>query len=149
MEKKYNTDIDERKKRPNQEDTETLIPDEIYENIPEEDRDRIESIVSQTLISGVMRQNHPLSEKITPEHITKLIDNSEARDVRDYQERKSNRWYHLAVLVISLVFLAFLIIFLKEDKELLYKVIIAIISFAGGFGVGAIRQKNKGSDHID
>jgi hypothetical protein len=42
-----------------------------------------------------------------------------------------------------LAFLGFLIVFLKEDKELLYKIIIAIISFIGGFEIGRTTNKKE------
>lgn len=119
-----------------------IIPEEILEGVPEEDRSRIKSIISQTMISGVMRRNNPISDKVTSTHITKLIENSDAQDIRDRQERKSDKNYQLILLIIGLAFLGFLIVFLKDDKELLYKVIIAIISFVGGFGIGKT-AKNK------
>ena len=48
-----------------------IIPEEILEGVPEEDRSRIKSIISQTMISGVMRRNNPISDKVTSAHITK------------------------------------------------------------------------------
>ena len=120
-----------------------IIPEEILEGVPEEDRSRIKSIISQTMISGVMRRNNPISHKVTSAHITKLIDNSDAQDIRDREERKSDKNYQLILLVIGLAFLAFLIVFLKDDKELLYKIIIAIISFVGGFGIGKSAKNKK------
>lgn len=120
-----------------------IIPEEILEGVPEEDRSRIKSIISQTMISGVMRRNNPISDKVTSGHITKLIENSDAQDIRDRQERKSDKNYQLILLIIGLAFLAFLIVFLKDDKELLYKVIIAIISFVGGFGIGKTTKSKR------
>ncbi len=121
-----------------------IIPEAVLEAIPIEDRSRIKSIISRTMVSsGVMRGNNPISEKITSEHITKLIHNSDAQDIRDREERKSDKNYQLMFLVIGLVFLGFLIVFLKEDKELLYKIIIAIISFVGGFGIGKTSRNRK------
>ncbi|MDR1876418.1 MAG: hypothetical protein LBQ84_02200 [Flavobacteriaceae bacterium] len=115
---------------------EEVIPKDILEAIPAEDRGKMVSIIKESMISGVMTRGNPISDKITSEHITKLIDKSDSLDLRDREERKENKYYNITILLIGLVFLGFLIIYLKEDKELLYKIIIAIVSFIGGFGLG-------------
>jgi hypothetical protein len=118
-----------------------IIPEEVLERIPVEERGKIVSVIKQSMFSSVMRKSNPISEKITSEHITKLIDKSDSHDIRDREERKSQRNYDLVILLIGLAFLGFLIVFLKDDKELLYKIIIAIISFIGGFGLGRTKSK--------
>jgi len=123
--------------------TDNLIPDDILESIPVEDRGKVISIIKQSMFSGIMRRGNPISEKITEEHITKLIDKSDNQDVRDREERRSQRNYNLILLFSGLIFLGFLIVFLKDDKELLYKIIIAIISFVGGFGIGRTMTKRE------
>lgn len=120
-----------------------IIPEEILESIPIEDRGRVVSIIKQSMFSGVMRRGNPISEKITGEHITKLIDKADNQDLRDREERSSERNYKLIIFIIGLFFLGFLIVFLKDDKELLYKIIIAIISFVGGFGFGKTTHKKE------
>lgn len=42
-----------------------IIPEEILEAIPEEDRGRVASIIKQTMISGVMKRNNPIADKVT------------------------------------------------------------------------------------
>jgi len=125
------------------ENAEEFIPEEILESIPVEERGKIVSIIKQSMFSGVMRRGNPISEKITGEHITKLIEKADNQDIRDRAERRSQRNYNFIILVTGLVFLAFLIVFLKNDKELLYKIIIAIISFVGGFGFGRTTHKKE------
>ncbi|MBX2930617.1 MAG: hypothetical protein KF781_01580 [Chitinophagaceae bacterium] len=71
------------------------------------------------------------------------IEKSDKQDIRDRDERKSQRNHNTLILVIGLAFLGFLIVFLKDDKELLYKIIIAIISFVGGFGIGRTNLKKE------
>jgi hypothetical protein len=122
---------------------EEIIPEEILESIPAENRGKVVSIIKQSIFSGVMRRGNPISEKITEEHISKLIEKSDNQDLRDREERKSQRNYNLIIIIIVLLFLVFLIVYLKEDKELLYKIIIAIISFVGGFGVGRTSFKKE------
>lgn len=113
-----------------------IIADEILEGIPEEERGRVASIIKQTMISAVTRRSNPLADKITSEHISQLITKSDDQDKRDRQERKSERSYNLILVFLTLLFVVFLIVYLKANEDLLLKVIIAIISFIGGFGFG-------------
>lgn len=121
--------------------TDEIIPDELLEAIPEGERGRISSIIRQTMISGVMKRNNPIADKITTEHITQLISKSDNYDKRDREERKGERNYNLVLTVMGLLFVGFLIVFLQSNEELLIKIVIGIISFIGGFGFGQSRIK--------
>lgn len=123
--------------------SEGIIPDEILEAIPEEERGKVASIIKQTMISGVMRRSNPIADKITTEHISQLITKSDEHDIRDRAERKSERNYNLLLVLIGLVFIGFLIVFLQNNEDLLIKVVIGIISFIGGFGFGQSRKKKE------
>lgn len=117
-------DEKETPKSKNPDNIDDIIPDEVLETLPIEDRKNVVRIIKESMVSSITRRGNPISEKITEEHITKLIDKSDSQDLRDRQERKSQRSYNLIILVIGLLFLGFLIIFLKDDKELLYKIIV-------------------------
>lgn len=121
-------------------ESEQIIPDEILEAIPEEDRGKVAGIIRQTMISGVMRRSNPIADKITSDHITQLISKSDEQDIRDRTERKGERNYNLILIIIALVFIGFLIIFLQSNEDLLIKIVIGIISFVGGFGFGQSRK---------
>ncbi len=90
MEKKEDKKQDLEKRNNEQEDliSEGIIPSEILEAIPEEDRGRVSSIIKQTMFSGVMRRSSPIADKITTEHITQLISKSDEQDLRDRKERR-------------------------------------------------------------
>lgn len=139
MAKKEKKDLAKQEKEqisPEDQNNEEVIPEEILEAIPEEDRGRVSSIIRQTMISGVMRGNNPIADKITSDHITDLIKKSDDQDVRDREERKGERNYNLILIVIALAFIGFLIVFLQSNEDLLIKIVIGIISFVGGFGFG-------------
>ena len=85
-----------------EESSETVIPEEIFEAIPEEDRGRVASIIKQTMISGVMRKSNPIAEKITGDHITQIISKSDEQDKRDREERNSERKYNIGLVVLGL-----------------------------------------------
>ena len=112
------------------------ISDELLETVSDKDREKLFAIFQETMFSTMTKSSDSLTEKLTTEHITSIINNSDEYDKRDRDERKGQRKYHFAIFALSIVFLGFIIIFLKDDKELLYKIIIAIISFLGGFGIG-------------
>lgn len=124
-------------------DNDPLIPDEILEAIPVEERSKVISVIKQSMISSVTRRNNPIADKITTEHITQLISKSDEQDKRDREERKGQRSYNLILLLIGLAFIGFLVVFLQRDKELLIKIIVAIISFVGGFGLGKSTTKKE------
>ena len=119
-----------------------IAPNEILEAVPAEERGRFISIMKESMFASFMSGNDPIAEKITTEHISKILENVDVQDKRDRDERKSEKNYQIIFLLIGLVFMGLLIFFLKDDKDLLYKIIIAIISFIGGFGIGKTRQKN-------
>ncbi len=120
---------------------EGVIPYEIFEAIPEEDRGRVASIIRQTMISGVMRKSNPIAEKITTDHITQIISKSDEQDKRDRDERNSERKYNISLVVLGLLFVGFLVVFLQTNENLLINIIVAIISFIGGFGFGKTSKK--------
>lgn len=119
----------------------SIIPDEILEAIPFEDRSRFKAIVQETMVSSISKRTNPIADKITSEHITQLISKSDEQDKRDRAERKGQRNYNLTLIIIGLLFVGFLIVFLQQNTELLIKIIVAIISFVGGFGLGKSTAK--------
>lgn len=138
--------VDKQKEEENtssEEGHQEMIPDKILDAIPEEDRGRVSSIIRQTMISGVMRGNNPIADKITSDHITDLIKKSDDQDVRDRQERQGERNYNLILIIIGLGFIGFLIVFLRSNEDLLIKIVIGIISFIGGFGFGKTIKASK------
>lgn len=140
---KENKELEKTNNEQESQNSEGIIPDEILEAIPEEDRGKVASIIKQTMISGVMKRSNPIADKITTEHITQLITKSDDHDIRDRAERKSERNYNLLLVLIGIVFIGFLIVFLQNNEDLLIKVIIGIISFIGGFGFGQSRKKKE------
>ena len=55
---------------------------------------------------------HPLFEKLTPEHITKLIDALGKNDERDWDRTAADRRYHFAYFVGSFLMLFAVMVFL-------------------------------------
>ncbi len=119
-------------KLPEKEDSEAIDP-EIMDDMPEVFRKSLE----MTMISG--RMPHPLMSKLTPEHVTKIIDSSEKEDVRRYKFSREGRWLAYGAFVILILLFIFLVIYLSGiNEELLMEIIKAAIfviaGFSGGYG---------------
>lgn len=111
---------------------------EVIERMPPELRETMGVMMK---ISGPMP--NPLMKKITTEHITKIIDSGDKESERDYQREKEERSYNLIIFIITVLTILALtgfLVFMKE-KDLLMNLIVALLGFAGGFGVGKYYNK--------
>lgn len=111
-----------------------------FEDLPEEERENLVSSFRQTFVSAVMQRSSSIYDKVNPEHITQILTTVDEQDKRDRDERKSERWQNLIVLTIAVVAIIFLLIYFKEDKNLVVNLIIAGFSFMGGFGFGKSKR---------
>ncbi len=110
---------------------------DVVETMPDEDKGKVIGLFKRSLFeASITRHSTPFAEKVTSEHITKLIDNSDSQDKRDRVERKGQRNYNLLILVIILAFVVFLVVYFKDDKEVLIPLVTAILSFVAGTGFG-------------
>jgi|WetSurMetagenome_2_1015567.scaffolds.fasta_scaffold21937_2 hypothetical protein len=120
------------------------IPSEILESIPKEDRPKVIREMSTTIASfmGRLPNPNPLAAKINESHIDKILDNVENDDKRQAEAAKSTRRYIFAGFCVILAVALALVIFLSLNQQtgILVDLIIALFSFAGGFGVGKYFQ---------
>lgn len=120
------------------------IPPEILEAMPPEVRSHIKE--SFGIISGPVA--NPIARKLTPEHITKVLDQHEAESQRLDSYRKQGRWFNIAILLIALgAFFLFAVMFGYSNPEL-FKQSIAFLAtffagFAGGWGINAAISKRE------
>jgi len=129
----------------NQEENDELI-EGILEAFPEEDRGKFFGIIKRSMTASISSHTGPLGSSVTSKHITEIIKNADIQDKRDRDERKGERNYNLVILLIALVFIGFLVVFLKDEKEMLITIIASILAFAGGFGVGVARKRDKSGE---
>ena len=86
---------------------------------------------------------NPLANKITSEHIDKIIESSEKDSEREFK----SKWFTLIYSVLALGFLVFVFIYLPTiDKDLFKEVLKILLTFLGGlgtgFGISKFRQKD-------
>jgi hypothetical protein len=80
---------------------------------------------------------HPVLEKLTEDHIHKIIDYSQRDEERAYNLRSSNRWFYLVFVILGLgTFLYLIKTLLPANKDLLVDIIKMFIAFLGGLGSG-------------
>lgn len=126
------------------------IPPEVLKDLPAEQQERIKAFIRTTfsMYSFSGQIPNPVLQKLTPEHITKVIDNTHISDQRDRDERKDIRGYNLKLvwtgLFVFLALVGFLVI--ENQIDLLKYLSIALFSFVGGYGLGKSRRTVEDED---
>ena len=86
---------------------------------------------------------NPIVHRVTSDHITQVINNTEAQSSRDAEAAKSNRRYQFVYFIVALAALLFLLVFftVREQYELLAAVVTGAMGFGSGFGVGKFTNR--------
>lgn len=83
---------------------------------------------------------NPVASQVRPEHIKQSLDLADKQSARDDQQETRSKQYLLAAFLVVIGLVVFLVVFLKDDADLLQKVLsYAGTLFAGvaaGFGIG-------------
>jgi hypothetical protein len=143
MNDKENMLPDENKKEEKLDEKEITIPEEVLEKIPKEARSEFKRTLSTMISAAYMGPApHPFTKKLTGEHITKIIDNVEKDEQRQFEYSKGERKMSLTIFFGILIPVTGLIIFftLLNKVEILVPLISAIIAFGGGYGFGKSRK---------
>lgn len=87
-------------------------------------------------------RSNPLHQRITSEHILKMLDNRDRSDERAHTSEASERRYRFLYFLIGLVAAIALLVFFSvtNEREMLTNVLIALLGFVGGFGLGRARR---------
>jgi len=93
----------------------------------------------------IMSSADKVAEKLTPEHITQIIANSEQDDSRQFSAFKWNSIIKLIIFFASLLFAIFLLVFFR-NSEYFITLLAALFSFLGGLGVGKHISIRKNTD---
>lgn len=111
---------------------------EILDDLPADKR----KVVKRTAIQmmGVMQRENPLLKKITEKHIDQFLEGSKIQMQEEYKEQHEKKIFLVIVLLIALVFIVALVVLLKDNPDILEKVLYTlggvITGAFGGYGIG-------------
>lgn len=112
-----------------------FLSPQVFDKLPSEVQDFMNIAFQMQSFSGP--PSAFLAQKMTPAHITSIIDNAEKDDQRLFKMSLITKIINLGIFLVIIAFLIFLIIFLsKENPNVFLEILKVIISFAGGIGVG-------------
>lgn len=119
---------------------------EVLEGVPEPKRKAIEKImISQYSMISRFSPEVELSKKVTSEHITTMLNSQEKAMEYSYKENQHKMVFGGIILAVVLSAVFGFIALLKENPELLEKVLIGVFSLAaglfGGYGIGTRKKK--------
>lgn len=120
----------------------------VLEQLPPPQREIVrESFAALLAVQGPA--THPLMRKLTPDHVTKLIDGAAKDNERMYADKTESRGHERFLFVVGIVgFLALSGLFLwAQQARLLEEVVRMAAVFIGGFGSGAIIVLKRRSRH--
>ena len=84
-----------------------------------------------------------VAEKLTPEHISMMIQASAEDDKNARIGERRQQTFTFLYILLGLAFVVFLVIFLKDNPDLMFRIITAVVSFIGGLGTGFTISKRK------
>ena len=118
-------------------EAERSVPPELLESVPPEHRRAVVSAFSSfTQLAGPVF--NPIFQRITPDHLSQIIDNTENENIRDHEAEGSRRKYQFAYsILIGLVIVGLIVFFtVSDNRDMIAPLVAAVAGFLGGFGVG-------------
>ncbi len=119
--------------------------EEVLESVPPEHRKIIEKMIisSSVQMRSIVSPETDVMKKLTPEHISKYLDGAELEMKNSYSEKFHKKVFSVLSMTIIMIFLIVIIVLLKDNPDIMEKVIYAvggvIAGAFGGYGFG----KNK------
>lgn len=109
-----------------------ILPKEVAQMLPPGTRQSVEMMMQ---MSGPMP--NPVTKKITAEHISRIIEVTEASEVRQHEDQKDSRRWLFAFCLLGVAAFLFLVVFLADkNKDLLLELLKLFVTFVGGIGAG-------------
>lgn len=143
----------EQNKNRKSEEEHATLPEEIaqvLEKVPkEEDRNTIrQMLISQFSMISRVSPEYDVAKKVTPEHITKMLDTQDRAMEKTFKDKSQRRIFTFCVALLSSAVLIALVVLLKDKPELMEKIVTiafsGLLGAAGGYGIGV--NKNRDND---
>ena len=124
----------------------------LIEHLPEDKREQVQKLVIQESFGmmGIGRYNpeNELAKKINETHITNYLDGSREQMKNVYKEKHEKKIFIVVLVFLALVFFTVIIVLLKDNPDVLEKIIYSvggvIVGAFGGYGFG--RHKRDDDD---
>lgn len=92
----------------------------------------------------VMSPETEVMRKVTSEHISKFLDSQDTAMNKQFQEVKESKIYTFGIFLFTLIFIVILIILLKDNPEVMEKVLFTlgglVTGAIGGYGYGKTKN---------
>ena len=118
---------------------------EVLQSVDPDARKKIEYFMhSQISLVSRISPEAQIMKKVTPEHITTMLQTQENAMQNTFKENREKRISGLIAGALLAGFLIFVIVFLKDNPTLMEKIIIAagglVAGAAGGYGYGKTKR---------
>lgn len=119
--------------------------DEILEGIPAEERHEVRRMIGMSMrMGGIISPEMELMKKMTPEHVTEFLTTQNKAMENQYKENRENKIFLFFVLFTVLAFIVVLIVLLKDNPEMMEKVLFSlgglVTGLFGGYGLGRYKR---------
>lgn len=131
------------------EDIRSQLPEElteVLEGVSPQKREVIERMmISQISMFGRVSPEMEAAKKITGEHISTMLHTEDKAMEHAFEDKKHQRWFSLGLVSIGSIVLIILVVLLKDNPDMMEKIITIVLSglFGGLGGYGIFAAKNK------
>ena len=120
------------------------------EDVLESVRPEYRKVIERMMISSSIQMRSISSpetvvmKKLTPDHISKYLDGSELEMKNSYAEKFHRKIFTFLTMIVAMAFFIFLVILLKDNPDVMEKIIYTVggvvIGAFGGYGFGKNRN---------
>lgn len=121
--------------------------EEVLDSVPPEHRKTIERmIISSVQMRSISSPPEAVvMKKLTPEHISQFLDGASQEMQKSYAERFHKKIFTFLTMIVAMIFFVVVIILLREDTDVMEKVIYAVGGVCAG-AFGGYGFAKKGAD---
>lgn len=120
--------------------------EDVLESVPPEHRKVIERMMISSSIQmrSISSPETEVMKKLTGEHISKYLDGAELEMKNSYAEKFHRKIFVFLTMIVAMAFFILLVILLKENPDVMEKIIYivggVVIGAFGGYGFGKNRN---------
>ena len=113
--------------------------------LPQEQQTMIRAMMTSVQLTNQSNPESNLAKQWRPEHIQTYLDGARESMQNEYKDKQHKRWFSLAFVLIAAAVVAFVILVLKDQPDVMEKILYAaggvIAGALGGYGYGKSKQE--------